>query len=316
MPAAEKYATKRGGPLLTATFWVGMGLAPLAALLLLMSQGAGAVKIAAVLAIIAVICIGLSLVLRRDADTIRVELEEAMLDELDTMRDEVSASTRASHRALTERIRQLQQTVENLRGQLDAQVGVIPAISHGHAAGMQTRGPGGPGLVRHTETVVTTRSTIVDDDHDQPGRGAPGRRPSRRPPEEWDSRRPTPAARPDDGYQRSGERWASVRADDHGRELVMGERRRAVRRDAHGTEMHVEDRWGTMRRDDGRGRYPDAEAESGFWSDDWDAEPGDQPRKSTRRRALPSSPHEPEERWSSYEGRPRRVYDEDRYDRR
>jgi hypothetical protein len=336
MPTADSYRSKRGGPL-TVVFWIGVALAPLAALLILVSQGAGALRVAAILAVVAVVCIGLSLVLRKDAETMRVELEEVMLDEIDSLRDDVRAdiatATRSSHRQLAERLQALQQSLENLRGQLDAMRGVIPAVPHpqGRSGQGGQRGSGNPGVVRHTETVqVTTRQTIVDPRDDQSGTvyGAPSRRGAgdrhfgrEGQPE---PRRPTPAGyTADDGYARSGDRWASVRADDRGRELVMGERRRAVRRDGSGTEMHIEDRWAAVRRDDPRDRFDaDEDGDSGFWSDNWDAEPDEERRNKTRRRALPSSPSQPEERWSSHQARDsrdsrtRRSRDGDGYERR
>ncbi|WBB78872.1 hypothetical protein O7606_22135 [Micromonospora sp. WMMD882] len=57
---------------------------------------------------------------------------------------------------------------------------------------------------------------------------------------------------------RAGDRWAAVRADEHGRELRMGERRAEVRADGAGTELRVEDRWATVRQDDPRRDHRDA----------------------------------------------------------
>jgi hypothetical protein len=57
---------------------------------------------------------------------------------------------------------------------------------------------------------------------------------------------------------RAGDRWASVRSDERGRELRVGERRAAVRADETGTEMRVEDRWASVRREE--------PSRAGYWS--------------------------------------------------
>ena len=66
---------------------------------------------------------------------------------------------------------------------------------------------------------------------------------------------------------RTGDRWASVRSDERGRELRMGERRAAVRADESGTELRIEDRWAAVRRDEPRSRR-----ESHRDSDRWDGD--------------------------------------------
>ncbi len=123
MPAADTFQQRRGGQLPTGLLWTGVGLAPVAAALVLLGGGAGVLRVAAVLAILAVVLIGLSITLRPDASGIRAELEDALLDELDAVREEVrqdmSQAARASHRALTEKVEQLSQMVDTLRGQVE-----------------------------------------------------------------------------------------------------------------------------------------------------------------------------------------------------
>jgi hypothetical protein len=48
----------------------------------------------------------------------------------------------------------------------------------------------------------------------------------------------------------AGDRWASVRSDEHGQELRVGERRAAMHADESGTELRIEDRWASVRRED------------------------------------------------------------------
>src|SRR5947207_11269260 len=124
MPASDTQQVRRGGQLPTVIFWSGVGLAPIAAALVLFSSEAGGLRVAAVLAILAVVLIGLSIALRPDARGMRAELEDALLDELDAVRAEVrqdmSQAARAGQRALTERVEQLSALVDSLRAQVES----------------------------------------------------------------------------------------------------------------------------------------------------------------------------------------------------
>lgn len=389
---------RRGGRRLTVLFWAGVGVAPLAALLLLFVDGDGSLRVATVLALLSVILIGLSVALRKDPEVMRGELEDALLDEIDALRDDVRhdivTAARATHRQLSEKIHHLHESVETVRGELGparlgyAHVEAAPAAVHGAAAGAGHGGPAGlpagsgdrsagmgraripapvvgGGVVRHTETVqVTTRHTIVDphgqgqsgrgtvyggtvyggrdadpapagrhgrsaewsepaeeswteqrlrerflaarasenrtdsrdrhgearddrvrsgpsglaEDRAGEGRARPGDGAGREAWERWGDARSPERDEPSRGGRRSraydrddddpgdderwsgmraGDRWASVRTDDRGRELRMGERRAAVHSDESGTEMRIEDRWTSVRRDEPRPRWGD-----------------------------------------------------------
>jgi len=182
--------------LLTVLFWSGVGLAPLAALVLLLGTGGGPLRVAAVLAVLAMVLIGLSITLRRDTETVRIELEETILDEIELlrtdMRDDIAAATNSTQVALAREVEALHAEVRALRGRLDsdapapgpatrAQRAPAPGAafaSGSHdmldAPGRATDVPGMPGLgahgmpgqagvpgipgevVRHTETVHVT----------------------------------------------------------------------------------------------------------------------------------------------------------------
>lgn len=392
MSAPETSAESRRRRLLMALFWVGVGLAPIAALLLLLAQGSGSLRMAAVLAVLAVVLIGLSITLRGDAETVRLDMEETLLDEIDTLREElrndIATAARATHRAFGENLQLVQDNLEALRGQvgagrLDAPRGgqeragydrggyeqsepptpapavpnmaaaAPPASGHygvptgqhgmiGHqqpapspaggrasvpvAAIPMPRPPVSGALVRHTETVqVTTRHTIVDPHPEDPngkvygggvygghdaepsggGRGGEwGSKPQRGPraseadedpwgeqlrPESRGGEGRRPRSYDEDGPadddrwsgMRAGDRWATMRNDERGRELRMGERRAAVHADESGTEMHIEDRWAAVRREeprrdgrsrDGGGRDDDRWGDDRGWRDaGWDA---------------------------------------------
>jgi hypothetical protein len=357
MPASAPPSERPGRQLLTVVFWVGVGLAPLAALLLLVGQSAGALRVAAVLAVFAVVLIGLSITLRRDAETVRIDLEETLLEEIASLRgdvrNDIATAARATHKAFGEKLQVLHESVQALRLQVDGGRGHIPPVrgaaepaqaGYGRAGYSQQEAPpvvghaaiptpppqppvagqaGGrarvPGVVRHTETVqVTTRQTIVDqgDGADASGRvyggtsygsngyaasgsygsnGSHGEWQASAPPapppparsrraaepeeESWteqrlrgagDGRRPRPYERGDTDAgdegrwsgMGAGDRWASVRSDDRGRELHVGERRAAMHQDEMGSEMRIEDRWASVRREEPR--RDDYRAESGW----------------------------------------------------
>jgi len=101
-----------------------VGLAPVAALLLLMGQDGGPLRIAAVLAILAVVLIGLSITLRSSSETVRVELEDTLYEEIDAlrndMREDVATAARATHKSFSEKLQALYEQVTALRVQLDA----------------------------------------------------------------------------------------------------------------------------------------------------------------------------------------------------
>lgn len=124
MSAREPSDESRRKFLPTVLFWSGVGLAPLAALLLLVGDGNGLLRIAAVLAVIAIVLIGLSITLRGDADSVRLEMEETLLEELDDLRgelrSEIATASRDTHKALGARLDEVQGAVEALRGQLEA----------------------------------------------------------------------------------------------------------------------------------------------------------------------------------------------------
>ncbi|GAA4460735.1 hypothetical protein GCM10023170_062280 [Phytohabitans houttuyneae] len=118
--------------MLVVVFWVGVGLAPLAALLLLVGQSAGALRVAAVLAVFAVVLIGLSITLRRDAETVRLDLEETLLEEIDALRgdvrNDIATAARATHKAFGEKLQALHETVQALRVQMQLDAGRVQAM--------------------------------------------------------------------------------------------------------------------------------------------------------------------------------------------
>jgi hypothetical protein len=179
--------------LLVAQFWVGIALAPIAALLLIF----GGTTAAAVLAIIAVVVLALSVMLRSDPTSVSASAagpRDVTVDDMNALRDDVRAdittAARATHRALSEKMARLEESVagvhrleESLIGmrRLEESIaGVQRQVEAARAVAIEARDAvdnrrelplppprrpaavvGSPGVVRHTETVVT-RSMYVD----------------------------------------------------------------------------------------------------------------------------------------------------------
>jgi hypothetical protein len=98
--------------LLVVQFWVGIALAPFAALLL--SIGASAA--AAVLAIVGVVILALSVIARRDnlAEQAGTDLEALRAD----VRADITTAAQATHRALSDRVAALEYMVAGLQRQV------------------------------------------------------------------------------------------------------------------------------------------------------------------------------------------------------
>ncbi|MFC5944514.1 hypothetical protein ACFPZ4_23955, partial [Micromonospora harpali] len=129
MPAPVAATDRRDPRLLSVLFWIGVALAPVAALILLVADGNGPLRFAAVLAILAVVLIGLSIALRADGDGGHGEAEE-LRDEIDQLRrelrGEIVAAAQRGNQALDVSQR-AQEQVGALRRRLDAAAAGIAA---------------------------------------------------------------------------------------------------------------------------------------------------------------------------------------------
>ncbi|HEV2088446.1 MAG TPA: hypothetical protein VGR21_09050 [Cryptosporangiaceae bacterium] len=114
MPAPTDPSAKRGGRRRFAwLFWIGVAIAPVAALLLVLGQGVGPPRAAAVLAVLAVVMIGLSVTFRDDAEVIRDDFREQLRLEVDLVRSDVDSLRRGVE--LT-----VHRELERVRGELEA----------------------------------------------------------------------------------------------------------------------------------------------------------------------------------------------------
>lgn len=234
MPAPDAPAHRGGRPLLTALFWIGVGLSPIAAALLLIADSNALLRIAAVLALMSVALIGLSITLR--SASIREELEATFFDEIDelhkALRNDIETAARATHRAFGEKLQAVQSQVDALRGQLDGARGRPAGDPHDHAFEPYGRGrddtghswPSGPaGVVRprsgQPELAGHPRERFDGRANERSvGAAAVPRSPG--------------GGRADDGLDAdagwsggwAGRRWADGRVDEPGREFRGGER--------------------------------------------------------------------------------------------
>ncbi|MFG1675639.1 hypothetical protein [Micromonospora sp. NPDC049282] len=141
MPASVAPADKRTPALLTVLFWIGVGLAPLAALVLLVAGGNGTLRFGAVLAILAVVLIGLSIALRAEqggagAEELRDELEQLRRE----LRAEIVAAAQRGNQAL-DQARRAEEAAGAVRHRLDAAAAGLAAAPVEERSGGRARVP-------------------------------------------------------------------------------------------------------------------------------------------------------------------------------
>lgn len=119
MPDQVADYAQRGARLTPVLFWGGLGLAPLAGLLLLL--GIGGLRAGALLGVLALVMIAVSIALRPDPTQVRMQLEEILLEELDRLRvevrEDIANASRATHQTVGERMGALQHLVESVRAE-------------------------------------------------------------------------------------------------------------------------------------------------------------------------------------------------------
>ncbi|MFG1920560.1 hypothetical protein [Cryptosporangium sp. NPDC048952] len=130
-------------------FWVGVAIAPLAALLLVLGSGVGPLRAAAVLAVFSVVIIGLSVVLRDDAAMVKDDVEEQLRTEVSQLRNDIDSLRRgvevSVHRELERVHRELEATRRDsvLRAEstrLNRLTGALPAGEDDYPVDSRGRG--------------------------------------------------------------------------------------------------------------------------------------------------------------------------------
>jgi len=172
MPAPKTQDARRG-QLVHGLLWAGVALAPIALLVLLFGSSTGALRVAVILATLTVALIAVSIALRPSVEMLRVDIEQRVLDEVDHIRararDDVSTASRNTHRALTQQIRELGETMEDMRNQLiELQAAQLLAEQSPAIGGSGQGGPLGVGLVteaqnqdKHCDDTGTSRGACA-----------------------------------------------------------------------------------------------------------------------------------------------------------
>jgi hypothetical protein len=242
MPAADTQQ-QTSSPAPTVLLWAGIGVAPVAGGLLVIGGGSGLVRVGGLLAMVAIVLLGSSVVMARRQSAIETYVVDEVEQLREDLRSDISHAAKMTHRAMADRLIALSDTVEALRGQMEVLRAHVErtqlAVPQQPPAAAPPQAASKP-VVRHTETVqVTTRKTEVVDDHDGVyGRGNASVPAQRRPEgaDQYSSR----------AERRASERWAALRAEDHSSELRMGERSAELRTDDTGTELRMQDRWASV----------------------------------------------------------------------
>ena len=97
--------------LLTALIWAGVGLAPVAALVVLLGGSTGSVRFAVLLIAVCVVLIGAALLVRHDPVVLRLDAEDQLATEVSALREELAASARATGN----RVQVLQDEITRMR---------------------------------------------------------------------------------------------------------------------------------------------------------------------------------------------------------
>ena len=123
MPGTDR-PTRGSSRAATVLLVIGVSVTPIAALMIWFAADGGPLRAAATLAVLGTVLIGLSVVLRRDSDSVRIELEEQILAETDSIRDEVRSAVvtalQRSNQSLHAELAALQDQVDRLQSQLAA----------------------------------------------------------------------------------------------------------------------------------------------------------------------------------------------------
>lgn len=193
MPASVIPEDKRGKPLLSVLFWFGVALAPVAALILLVADGNGPLRVAAVLAILAVVLIGLSIALRADGDG-QVYAEE-LFDELEQLRRELRAEVVAAAQSGNQALVQAQRAQEGI-GALHRRLGAdnpVPAAAESGVGAGRAR----VSIPDEYDAPEYPDARSGRNRHSTPQEAPPGRghHPGQRDDEQARVRRPQPAGR-------------------------------------------------------------------------------------------------------------------------
>jgi hypothetical protein len=154
-------------------FWVGVAIAPIAALLLVIGNGVGPLRAAAALAILSVVIIGLSVVLRDDAAMVKDDVEDQLRTEVDRLRADIDSLRRGVEISVHRELERVHHELEATRresviraeaGRMNPNrltAGELPAAEEEYLGERQRRGhpSGGRGRSERPVRAITARGT-------------------------------------------------------------------------------------------------------------------------------------------------------------
>ena len=156
--ATERHSTRQ----LTAMIWAGLGLVPVAVLIVLAGSGDRSLRFAVLLVAVSVVLVGASLLIRNDPELLRMDVADRVADETGTLREELRGEVAAAARATHHRVQALQDEVARLHRERTPSrplAGPI-AVPAGVERGREVAGPGQSVPVRGRVPAARAAATV------------------------------------------------------------------------------------------------------------------------------------------------------------
>ena len=132
MPDLDSEQQGHSARLLRALIWAGVGLAPVAAVVVLVGGSDGSVRFGVLLIAVCVVLIGASMLIRSDPVLLRMHVEDRVAEEIDSLReklrDEFHEEIAGTARATGHRIQAMQEELAQARGHMGANVGAVVPV--------------------------------------------------------------------------------------------------------------------------------------------------------------------------------------------
>ncbi|GAA2528665.1 hypothetical protein [Winogradskya humida] len=125
--------------LLTGLIWVGIGLAPIAAIVVLIGGSTGAMRFAVLLVAVCVVLIGAAMLIRTDPVLHRMDVEDRVSAEVDALRGGLRDELTATARATNNRVQALEDEMGTMRSVPGPAVAPRPAAGSARPAPPQPR---------------------------------------------------------------------------------------------------------------------------------------------------------------------------------
>src|SRR5690349_21008978 len=123
MPDRDPAEAPQNARLLTVLIWAGVGLAPVAALIVLLGGSDNAIRFAVLLIAVCVVLIGAALLIRNDPMLLKMDVG----DQVEALRGELREEIAASGQATGHRVKALQDEMTRMRAAGSAAMALPPA---------------------------------------------------------------------------------------------------------------------------------------------------------------------------------------------